>query len=321
MKPGYTHITVLLDRSGSMASIADDVIGGFNSFISGQKEVGGEATVTLVQFDSAQPYEVLCNMAPIGEVRPLTSATFIPRGGTPLLDAMGRAIGDLQGALAAMDTTDRPEKVVMVFVTDGQENASREFTRAAITTMIEERQSSGWEIVFMSADLSAINEAGDLHVRGGATLAFDASSLGVRDAFCSLHSAVRESRAGASRLEFSPGDRARQHLEAQRMGLHAADIDQVNAERSRTAAELDALRHHIAAAERREQALRDEIGTIDAQVADMTRSPEELGRERSAKVAECDDVHQQMERLHQLRVEAEQRMDQLNQMARRLNRA
>lgn len=84
IKPDYTHITVILDRSGSMSSIRDDIIGGFNQFVHSQKAVPGTATLTLVQFDTQDPYEVIHWFQPIREIPPLTAATFVPRASNPL---------------------------------------------------------------------------------------------------------------------------------------------------------------------------------------------------------------------------------------------
>lgn len=219
MKEGYTHITVILDRSGSMSSIADDVIGGFNTFVQAQREAPGEATLSLVQFDTVDAYEVVYSMTPIGDVRPLTRAAFVPRGGTPLLDAMGRGILELEGILAGMDTADRPAKVVMLFVTDGQENSSREFSKSQVVKMVGEKQSGAapWEMVFMSADLGAIDEAGGLQFQARARLAFDANSAGVRGAFSSFSAACLRARvADRAPLEFTQEERDQQEQERRR---------------------------------------------------------------------------------------------------------
>jgi len=141
MRQDYTHIAVILDRTGSMAVIRDDTIGGFNTFLQQQKAEPGSATLTLVQFDSQDPYqdpyEVIHRFKPIAEVPELTRETYVPRASTPLLDAMGRGIIDLEKSLSELSEADRPAKVVMVVVTDGQENASREFRKEQIEKMIQ----------------------------------------------------------------------------------------------------------------------------------------------------------------------------------------
>jgi hypothetical protein len=139
MRQDYTHIAVILDRTGSMAVIRDDTIGGFNTFLQQQKAEPGSATLTLVQFDSQDPYEVIHRFKPIAEVPELTRETYVPRASTPLLDAMGRGIIDLEKSLSELSEADRPAKVVMVVVTDGQENASREFRKEQIEKMIDDQ--------------------------------------------------------------------------------------------------------------------------------------------------------------------------------------
>ena len=148
-----SHITVLLDRTGSMQEIREDVIGGFNAFLMQQQAAPDPATFTLVQFDSQAPYEVLHAAVPIAAVSPLTLEQYVPRATTPLYDAMGRGILDLEVKLAAMPDVERPTKVIFVVVTDGMENASREFDHARVTGLIEAKKSLGWDFVFLSADL------------------------------------------------------------------------------------------------------------------------------------------------------------------------
>ena len=102
MKKGYAHIHVILDRTGSMQSIRDDVIGGFNNYIEQQKHGPGVATLSLIQFDSQDPYEVVHDFMLLAAVPPLTAKTYVPRANTPLLDALGHGIADLQGRLGKL---------------------------------------------------------------------------------------------------------------------------------------------------------------------------------------------------------------------------
>jgi Mg-chelatase subunit ChlD len=112
-----------------MESIRDDTIGGFNAFLGEQKVESGTATLTLVQFDSQDPYEVIHRFKKIEEIPELTRETYVPRATTPLLDALGRGINDLEESLSKLEEADRPSKIIMAVVTDGQENASVEFTK------------------------------------------------------------------------------------------------------------------------------------------------------------------------------------------------
>jgi len=108
-KTDKTHISIILDRTGSMESIMGDTIGVFNAFLKEQKAQPGEATLTLVQFDSQDPYEVIHRMKPIKEIPELDGRTYVPRASTPLLDAIGRGINDLGKQLSDIKKKDRPE--------------------------------------------------------------------------------------------------------------------------------------------------------------------------------------------------------------------
>ena len=215
MKNNYTHIAVILDRTGSMESIRDDTIGGFNAFLDAQKVQPGLATLTLVQFDSQDPYEIVHQFRPLVEVPALTRETFVPRASTPLLDAMGRGINDLEKSLADRPEDEKPSRVVMVFITDGQENASREFRKDQIEKMIKEKQEkSAWQFVFLSADLAAIGDALATGVSAASAIAFDRNRGGVTAAWASLSKSVASYRSGRKEdVSFTDEDRARQDIE------------------------------------------------------------------------------------------------------------
>jgi Mg-chelatase subunit ChlD len=182
-----THIYALLDRSGSMESIAGDVVGGFNQFIKEQAEVGTDVKVTLVQFDSQDPQEVLTSGVPITEVPRLDLSTYQPRGGTPLLDATGRLIGRARQnqELRAANKLSR-EEVVFVTITDGEENESAEFTLQKVRDLIAQCEADGWTFVFLSAALDAYGDAERMGLKMGNIQAFDSSGHGANLAFSSL---------------------------------------------------------------------------------------------------------------------------------------
>jgi len=211
MKENYTHIAVLLDRTGSMEEIRDDTIGGFNAFLAQQQAVPGEATLTLVQFDSQDPYEIVHRFRALAAVPPLTRETFVPRASTPLLDAMGRAINDLEQSLAELPDAHKPEHVIMVIITDGQENASREFRKEQITQMIAAKQKAGWQFVFLSADLAALQDAVSSGMPAAQAMAFRKDAAGTAAAFSSVSESIAAFRQKSkSDLSFSDEDRARQ---------------------------------------------------------------------------------------------------------------
>lgn len=150
MRSDLTDITLVVDRSGSMQARQSDAQGGVNQFIEDQKKAAGQALLTLVQFD--HEYEFVHKGV---DVKQVVAYALVPRGNTALLDAVGRAINETGERLAAMAEADRPKTVVFVVVTDGQENASREFTLAKVKEMIERQQKEyNWQFVFLGSDPS-----------------------------------------------------------------------------------------------------------------------------------------------------------------------
>ena len=134
-----TDITIVLDRSGSMASVRADTIGGFNEFLRKQREANiGECRVSLVQFDDQ--YETVYADRPVAVAADLTSETFVPRGSTALNDAIGKTIAATGARYAALPELMRPGKVLFVIVTDGGENASKEYTGAKVQEMIVQQR-------------------------------------------------------------------------------------------------------------------------------------------------------------------------------------
>jgi hypothetical protein len=160
MRADYTDMTLIIDRSGSMASIREDAEGGVNTLIAEQAKQPGECRVTLVQFDTE--YEFLHQGVKAAECPPYR---LVPRGSTALLDAVGRAISETGARLAAMPEAERPGLVVFVISTDGQENASREFTRDQVKQMIaHQQQVYKWEFTFLAANAEAFAEAGGMGI-------------------------------------------------------------------------------------------------------------------------------------------------------------
>jgi uncharacterized protein YegL len=196
MRKNHTELVCVLDRSGSMENIRQDAIGGFNAFLAGQRKVAGTAAVTLVLFDNE--YEVVHAAVDLSVVQDLTAKTFVPRGSTALLDAVGRTINDVGARLAKMDEQDRPEKVMVCILTDGQENVSREFTTAKIKDMIEhQRTKYSWEFAFLAANQDAFATAGSLGINSSFTANFVATGAGTRQAYACLDSMAVGYRKGS----------------------------------------------------------------------------------------------------------------------------
>ena len=212
-----THISVILDRSGSMETIRTDVIGGFNAFLARQQQEPGQATLSLVQFDSQNPYEVLLHFVPLREGPPLSQERYVPRAMTPLLDALGRGIADLDATLSAMPAAQRPGQIVMVVVTDGLENASREFTHTRVRALLETHQAQGWRFVFLSADLAALDEAESIGFTAQRSMAFDPDRQGTDSMWDSVSQSTSDYRRGRSGdMSFRDEHRQRQRREQQR---------------------------------------------------------------------------------------------------------
>lgn len=207
-----SHLTLtaaLLDRSGSMASIADDMRGGFDSFMVNERRQTGTAVVTLAQFDDE--YERLYEYKPIADVPPLTLE---PRGTTALLDAIGRFVTEVGSDLAARPEHERPGEVTVLVMTDGHENASREWTKEAVQQLISQQEATyGWDFVFLGANMDAVAVGTDLGFAADKSLTFAASPEGVGGAFASVsdYSARKRSRSAGSVRDvgFDDADRRR----------------------------------------------------------------------------------------------------------------
>ena len=173
MRDDLTDITLVIDRSGSMESIKDDAAGGINEFINQQASESGEALLTLMQFDDK--YELVHSGI---NVKKVPRYELVPRGMTALLDAVGRAINETGERLAAINEPDRPGLVVVVIVTDGAENASKEYTRADIRRMIEHQQSIyNWQFTFLAANQDAFAAGGSLGIDASGIANFAAGKM------------------------------------------------------------------------------------------------------------------------------------------------
>lgn len=186
----YTHIAVLLDRSGSMENIKTDTEGGFKTFLDEQKAAPGRATIALSQFDSV--YEVVYRPQDITLAADLK---LVPRGSTALLDGMGRIITETGTYLAALDEDKRPSNVVVVIITDGEENASIEWTRDKVFAEITKQQNDyGWTFIFLASNQDAIAAGASFGVHAGTSMTYDSANVG--QTYSTMSASVSRTRTG-----------------------------------------------------------------------------------------------------------------------------
>ncbi len=211
-----TEIVVLLDRSGSMETIKGDMEGGFNGFIADQQKHPSACRVTLAQFDTHST-DIVYEAKPLADVPALKLE---PRGGTPLLDAMGKIIGQVTDRLALTKGPARPDRVLFLVITDGEENASHQFTKEQIRTLVKERTDDGWAFSFLGANVDAFAEAGSLGVAAAATANYVPDAAGVKHAYAAVAMAASGFRSGATYTVTNQDTRVSQHQRsaAQTMG-------------------------------------------------------------------------------------------------------
>lgn len=192
MDTNLTEIIFLLDRSGSMAGLEDDTIGGFNAFIDKQKRLKGKTIVTTVLFD--HEYEILWNGVDANEIK-LTDKEYYVRGSTALLDAVGKTIVDVNRRLAKANDDERPDQIIFIITTDGMENSSHEFTYKKIKQLIKHQQEKyDWKFIFLGANIDTGKEADNIGIHKNNAYSFEASESGVQYMYDIVHGSVSEMR-------------------------------------------------------------------------------------------------------------------------------
>ena len=188
-----TDIVVILDRSGSMESIAQPTVAGFNSFLNEQKKAKGVAFLTLTQFDSQ--YHIDYKQKPIAEVEDLIlGKTYTTGSTTALYDAIGRTVNEIN----------TENDVVVVIITDGGENASIDFNNKQINELIEDKKKSGWTFIFLGANQDAIAVGGSLGISANNSATWNSNSKSVSSTYNTISEKLTSYRSSKMGLDVNP---------------------------------------------------------------------------------------------------------------------
>lgn len=193
MNQNLTEMVLILDMSGSMSPLTSDTIGGYNTLINQQKNEPGDAKVTTVLFDNR--YIMLHDHVDIKDVPEMTTKEYMPCGMTAMLDAIGLTINSVGQRLANTPEEERPEKVIFTIITDGYENASREFTYSKIKEMIEhQRNKYSWIFTFIGANIDTAEVGGNLGIDAKLSKTYTASKEGTESVFMATSKAMSYTR-------------------------------------------------------------------------------------------------------------------------------
>ena len=196
MRKNLTEIVFILDRSGSMAGLESDTVGGFNAMIEKQKRESGEALISTVLFDNFS--EVIHDRVDVQKVSPMTDREYYVRGCTALLDAIGGAIHHIGNIHNYAREEDVPEHTMFVITTDGMENASRMYSSDKVKSMIERQKSKyGWEFLFLGANIDAVETAKHFGIGADRAVRYHSDSEGTELNFRVMSETISAFRASA----------------------------------------------------------------------------------------------------------------------------
>lgn len=224
MKKGYTHIAVLLDNSGSMSTILDDTIGGYNTFLKTQKEVPGECTYTLANFKNNGNYassgittsmKLVYDSVKLNDIPELNTTTFRPETNTPLYDTLCELIDHTGKILNDISEENKPEKVIFVVITDGQENASVKFEYIDVENRIRKQTDVyKWEFIYLGANQDAMKVGTHLGFSFAKSASYATDSKSIYDTYSTVGiklASYRSSNAvdAARCLDFNDDERTK----------------------------------------------------------------------------------------------------------------
>ena len=194
-KNNIVDVVFILDRSGSMGGLESDTIGGFNSMLEKQRKIDGKAFITTVLFDDQ--YELLHDRVNIAKVNNITEKEYFVRGSTALLDAIGKTIAKEKAIQDTLGKNEKADKVLFVIITDGLENASREYNSSTVKKLIEtQKEKYGWEFLFLGANIDAIETANTIGINAERAVNYKSDSIGTKKNYDTLNKAVEEVRSG-----------------------------------------------------------------------------------------------------------------------------
>ncbi|WML55992.1 VWA domain-containing protein [Neobacillus sp. PS2-9] len=195
MKKNVTELVFILDKSGSMAGLEADTIGGYNAMLSKQKKAEGEAIVTTALFN--QHYDLLHDRINVKGISPITEEDYEVGGTTALLDAIGFTIQKIVNVQKKTNEEERAEKVLFVITTDGMENASHEFTADKIKKMVQhQKEKYGWEFLFLGANIDAVTTAARFGIEEEFAVDYHADEVGTQLNYEAVNEAVSNIRSG-----------------------------------------------------------------------------------------------------------------------------
>ena len=206
MKTNYTHIAILLDRSGSMSRIASDMEGGLKTFLNEQKLVPGDLTISLTQFDDK--YTPIFVRRDVNDVEDIK---IVPRGSTALIDSAYQMIKDVDENLKSLPEEEKPEKVLFLIITDGEENASTNFKLSDLKELITKQETEqNWTFVYIGANQDAFLNASSYGISTDFALNYEANTAGVNTMYSSVSEATTSFRTTTSRFKFTNTDESKE---------------------------------------------------------------------------------------------------------------
>ncbi len=185
-----TELVLILDKSGSMAGLERDTVGGFNAMLEKQKRQGGECYVSTVLFDHES--KVLYDRVPLQQIRPMSDRDYTPGGSTALIDAIGGAIHHIGNVHKYARAEDVPAHTLFVITTDGMENASHRYTAEQVKKMVcRQKKQYGWEFLFLGANIDAIETAARYGIGEDRAVNYHSDSKGTKLNYAAMNDAIR----------------------------------------------------------------------------------------------------------------------------------